>query len=244
MQDPYIKGMGYQVNTMAPQKCFIDHIEAWSTNECTINWNSPLAWNVSFMEDYATAPVGDGELSDYVAGQTEVVTPDDSYDSSNSSLKLDKTSVTLEVGETDTVNVTSGTVASWESADTSVATVDNNGTITGTGEGTTTITVKDDSGNSKTVTVKVTPAETTVTTATTDTTTTAGDVTTTAGDVTTTAGTEDTTGNLWGDANVDGEVMANDLLLLKKHILNISLLEGQGLANCDVTPMAKLWLTT
>ena len=32
-----------------PQKCFIDHIEAWSTNEVTINWNAPLAWVAAFL---------------------------------------------------------------------------------------------------------------------------------------------------------------------------------------------------
>jgi hypothetical protein len=246
MQDPYIKGMGYQVNTMAPQKCFIDHIEAWSTNECTINWNSPLAWNVSFMEDYAEAPAGDGILDDYTSGQTDVVAPDDSFNSNSSSLKLDKSTVEVEVGETETVNVTSGTVSSWASADTSVATVDNNGTITGVGEGSTTVTATDADGKSVKVTVKVsatttTPADTTTTT---ETTTSATDSTTSSTDVTTTAGTDSTTtdssDNLWGDANCDGKVLANDLLLLKKHTLNISLLEGQGLANCDVTHDGKI----
>jgi endoglucanase len=35
----------------APQFCFIDHIESWSTNELTINWNAPLAWIASFIAD-------------------------------------------------------------------------------------------------------------------------------------------------------------------------------------------------
>jgi hypothetical protein len=227
MQDPYIKGMGYQVNTMAPQKCFIDHIEAWSTNECTINWNSPLAWNVSFMEDYAQAPVGDGILDDYVSGQVDVVSPDDNYNSDSSSVKLDKTTVTVEVGESDTVNSTgSSAVTEWSSADTSVATVDSNGTITGVGEGTTTVTAKDANGNTAKVTVKVTATTTSAPddTTTTETTTSATDSTTSSSDV----------DNVWGDANVDGSVKANDLLLLKKHILGIQTLTGQGLANCDV----------
>jgi endoglucanase len=31
------------------QFCYIDDIESWSTNELTINWNSPLAWVSSFL---------------------------------------------------------------------------------------------------------------------------------------------------------------------------------------------------
>jgi len=41
-EDPYIQGI-LPTNT-APQKAFLDHIESWSTNEITINWNSPFAW--------------------------------------------------------------------------------------------------------------------------------------------------------------------------------------------------------
>jgi endoglucanase len=35
----------------APQFCYMDHIDSWSTNELTINWNSTLAWNASFLAD-------------------------------------------------------------------------------------------------------------------------------------------------------------------------------------------------
>ncbi|WP_234022644.1 glycoside hydrolase family 9 protein [Sorangium cellulosum] len=35
----------------APQKCYIDHIEAWSLNEITINWNSPFAWAVAWLDE-------------------------------------------------------------------------------------------------------------------------------------------------------------------------------------------------
>ena len=35
----------------APQFCYIDDIESWSTNELTINWNSALAWMASFVAD-------------------------------------------------------------------------------------------------------------------------------------------------------------------------------------------------
>ncbi|MBP2337945.1 glycoside hydrolase family 9 protein [Saccharothrix coeruleofusca] len=36
-----------------PQKCFVDHIEAYSLNEVTINWNSGLAWVASWAAEKA-----------------------------------------------------------------------------------------------------------------------------------------------------------------------------------------------
>lgn len=35
-----------------PQFCYLDHIESWSTNEITVNWNSALSWVASWMADY------------------------------------------------------------------------------------------------------------------------------------------------------------------------------------------------
>ena len=34
-----------------PQKCFLDNIESWSTNEVTINWNAPLAWVTGYLTE-------------------------------------------------------------------------------------------------------------------------------------------------------------------------------------------------
>lgn len=51
MQDPWVRGMGWKKGTIAPQKCYLDHIEAWCVNECTINWNSALAWVVAFAAE-------------------------------------------------------------------------------------------------------------------------------------------------------------------------------------------------
>jgi endoglucanase len=39
------------------QFCYIDDIESWSTNELTINWNSPLSWVTSFL----AAPTAKGD---------------------------------------------------------------------------------------------------------------------------------------------------------------------------------------
>jgi endoglucanase len=48
LQDPYAKA---NAKGCPPQKCFVDHIQAWSTNEITINWNAPLAWAVAFLDE-------------------------------------------------------------------------------------------------------------------------------------------------------------------------------------------------
>jgi endoglucanase len=49
LQDPYVKAAG--LKGCAPQKCFVDNIEAWSANEITINWNAPLAWVTAFLAE-------------------------------------------------------------------------------------------------------------------------------------------------------------------------------------------------
>jgi len=49
LQDPYVKSAG--LAGCAPQRCFIDHIEAYSVNEITINWNAPLAWVAAYLDE-------------------------------------------------------------------------------------------------------------------------------------------------------------------------------------------------
>jgi endoglucanase len=48
IQDPLAAGM---LAGCAPQFCYIDDIESWSTNELAINWNAALAWVASFAAD-------------------------------------------------------------------------------------------------------------------------------------------------------------------------------------------------
>jgi endoglucanase len=63
LQDPWVQGSGWKgtgPNAIPPQKCFMDHIESWSTNEVTINWNAPLAWASAYLDenkDYPQTPV-------------------------------------------------------------------------------------------------------------------------------------------------------------------------------------------
>jgi endoglucanase len=51
LEDPYVQAAG--LKGCAPEKCFIDNIEAWSANEITINWNAPLVWVASFLDERA-----------------------------------------------------------------------------------------------------------------------------------------------------------------------------------------------
>lgn len=48
IQDPVAQRL---LQGCAPQFCYIDDIESWSTNELTINWNAPLSWIASFLAD-------------------------------------------------------------------------------------------------------------------------------------------------------------------------------------------------
>jgi endoglucanase len=72
MNDPMIQGAGYKIGELAPMLCYLDKNDAWSVNEITINWNSPLAWAASFLDDQGndesgavpTPPTGDDPVVD------------------------------------------------------------------------------------------------------------------------------------------------------------------------------------
>ena len=66
LQDPYVRALGFVPGDLKnpSQRCFVDSIEAWSTNEVTINWNAPLAWIASFMQDEAAKASDDGKQDD------------------------------------------------------------------------------------------------------------------------------------------------------------------------------------
>jgi endoglucanase len=49
LEDPQAKASG--LSGCAPQKCFVDHIQSWSTNEIAINWNAPLVWLSGFLDE-------------------------------------------------------------------------------------------------------------------------------------------------------------------------------------------------
>lgn len=47
MDDPIAKTMA---GTCAPQTCWSDHVNAWTQNEVTIDWNAPLFWMAAFLD--------------------------------------------------------------------------------------------------------------------------------------------------------------------------------------------------
>lgn len=51
LEDPIATGL---LTGCAPQRCFVDNIQAWSVNEITINWNAPFAWVMAYLDEYAT----------------------------------------------------------------------------------------------------------------------------------------------------------------------------------------------
>ncbi|WP_437783628.1 glycoside hydrolase family 9 protein [Sorangium sp. So ce1097] len=51
LQDPHAQSAG--LKGCVAQRCFVDHIEAWSVNEITINWNAPFAWVTAFLDEKA-----------------------------------------------------------------------------------------------------------------------------------------------------------------------------------------------
>ncbi len=56
--DPVMKGL-YPNEDCAPQMCYVDDIESYSTNEMAVNWNSALSWVAAFLAE-PEAPVGAG----------------------------------------------------------------------------------------------------------------------------------------------------------------------------------------
>ena len=110
MEDPMVQGMGYKIGSLAPMKCYLDNVEAWSVNECTINWNSPLCWVVSFIEDEApniqrdgTKPTTTTTTDENETTTTTAATTADSDSTTTSN--SNKTTATTSEGATTTTTV-------------------------------------------------------------------------------------------------------------------------------------------
>ncbi len=95
LQDPYVRALGFVPGeaTNPSQRCFVDSIEAWSTNEVTINWNAPLAWIVEFLQDK-------DEKYTYIDGKPN---PDQTTTTTTTKAPDDKTTTTTTVKNPDDV---------------------------------------------------------------------------------------------------------------------------------------------
>ena len=99
------------------------------------------------------------------------------------------------------------------------------------------VTVEFDGSNDEVVSISTGSVTTVTTTDTSET----DQTTTTIDNIVTNTTTTGTTGDkLAGDVNVDGKVSTADLLLLKKHLLGISTVEGQGYINADLNDDNKV----
>ncbi|MCC8111399.1 MAG: dockerin type I domain-containing protein [Ruminococcus sp.] len=166
----------------------------------------------------------------------------------------------LYVGNTFTMEYTvaddyTGGMA-WLSNDASIVTVTQDGEVTITGEGTVTIRVMDDNGNTASVTFTTfTLSTTTTTTATTETTTitemttttitteettTATDESTTTATASETTTTETTTTEIdpenvtFGDINLDGSITLSDVIFMNKVVAGTVTLNEAAVAGADV----------
>ena len=54
LQDP----TSNRLRGCARQRCYVDHVDAWSVNEVAINWNAPLAWISAFLDERGGADDG------------------------------------------------------------------------------------------------------------------------------------------------------------------------------------------
>ncbi|MFW2513387.1 glycoside hydrolase family 9 protein [Demequina sp. SO4-13] len=66
--DPTFSAL-YPNQDCAPQRCYVDHIQSWATNEITVNWNSALSWVASWMADVEQADrIGNPPFPDVSVG--------------------------------------------------------------------------------------------------------------------------------------------------------------------------------
>ncbi len=49
LEDPVVQELGFEAGQVPPQTVYVDDIEAYSVNECAINWNAALAWLTSYL---------------------------------------------------------------------------------------------------------------------------------------------------------------------------------------------------
>ena len=146
-------------------------------DEGTVYGDVTLQENITIGEgeslnipDGASLTIGNGATLTVNGGELKGNVPQSGVVYKVTEVKLDKTSLTLNVGKSDTLTATitptnaSNKSINWESSNTGIATVDTSGKVTAVSAGTATITVTTaDSGKTATCTVTVNPVQYTVT---------------------------------------------------------------------------------
>ena len=120
LQDPWVKGSGWKLGEKAPQLCYMDNIESWSTNECTINWNSPLAWVTGFLtknpvsKSANTVSDSSNSSSNSVSGSSASNSSKNSASESSDSKNKNSSSTTQTNKENNKNNATqTGEIIKW-----------------------------------------------------------------------------------------------------------------------------------
>lgn len=99
LQDDWVKGSGWKVGEIPPEKCFMDCAQSWSTNDLDINLNAPLAWVSAYFDEagFKLPPhilYGDVNEDDYVDAldyakiKSYILTQDDSLIKSKTNADL------------------------------------------------------------------------------------------------------------------------------------------------------------
>ncbi|WP_066586168.1 glycoside hydrolase family 9 protein [Cellulomonas timonensis] len=104
LQDPYAAA---QLAGCSAQKCFVDHIEAYSVNEVTVNWNSALAWLAIWAAEHATGTV------EPTPTPTATPTPTTSPTAPAGTCKVTYSANSWTSGFTGSVNVTNTGSTPW-----------------------------------------------------------------------------------------------------------------------------------
>ncbi|MCD8219991.1 MAG: glycoside hydrolase family 9 protein [Ruminococcus sp.] len=117
MNDPMVQGRGYKIGGIAPMACYLDNVEAWSVNECTINWNSPLCWVVSFIDDEAPNIVRDASSTTTTKTTTTTTTTTTTETTAATDTDTSSDVTTATTADIDTTDVTTTTATT--SGDTS-----------------------------------------------------------------------------------------------------------------------------
>ena len=71
--DPPFNASG--LSEMAPAKRYIDELESYSTNEVAINWNAPLVWVSTAIDEYKSGIVPDRDIAEDVEIEGAVAEP-------------------------------------------------------------------------------------------------------------------------------------------------------------------------